>query len=92
MASSQEMARAKVEIHPLTAEERQQEEDAYWVLHDLEIQAKYMGQFVVPYRRRIIAHGDDIEAVLAEAARVTGRNPEELPVCGIDDPLLDIPH
>jgi hypothetical protein len=30
--------------------------------------------------------------VLAEAARVTGRKPEDLPICGIDDPLLDVPH
>jgi hypothetical protein len=92
MASSSEVARAKVEIHPLTAEEREQEEDALWVLHDPEIQAKYLGQFFVPYRRQIIAHGDDIEAVLAEAARVTGRKPEDLPICGIDAPLLDVPH
>ena len=92
MATSPVTERPRVEVHPLTEEERQQEEDCRWVLHDQEIQAKYMGEFVVPYRRQIIAHGTDIEAVLAEAARITGLKPEELPVCGIDDPLRDISY
>lgn len=84
--------RPPVKVYPLTDEERQQSEDCRWVLHDPEIQAKYIGEFVVPYHRQIIAHGTDIEAVLAEAARITGLKEEELPVCGIDDPLMDIPH
>ena len=92
MASSPVTNRPPVEVHPLTDEERQQAEDCRWVLHDPEIQAKYMDEFVVPYRRQIIAHGTDIEAVLAEAARITGLKPEDLPVCGIDDPLRDISY
>jgi len=92
MTSSPLTERPPVKVYPLTEEERQQCEDCRWVLHDPEIQAKYIGEFVVPYRRQIIAHGIDIEAVLEEAARITGLKPEDLPVCGIDDPLMDIPH
>ena len=92
MSSSQVGIRRAVEIHPLTDEERQQEEDCLWATHDPEILADYVGQFVVPYRRQVVAHGFDIELVLQEAARVTGKRPQELPVCGIDDPLVDIPH
>lgn len=79
-------------VYLLTAEERQQEEDVHWALHDPDVLANYTGQFVVPVDRRIVAHGEDVEAVLEEAARVTGRDPDRLPICGIDDPLLDLPH
>ena len=92
MAASPLTERPRVEVHPLTEEERREAEDARWVLHDPEIQAKYIGEFVVPYHRQIIAHGTDIEAVLAEAARITGLKPEDLPVCGVDDPLRDISY
>ena len=85
-------ARPVIEVRPITPEERQQAEDARWATHDLEVLDKYMGQFVVPYRRQIVAHGYDVEAVLEEASRVTGLRPEELPICGIDDPLQDLPH
>ena len=80
-----------IEIHPLTADERQQIEDVRWCRHNPEVLDNYRGQFVVPFRREIVAHGLDIEAVLADAARVTGLRPDDLPVCGIDDPLLDLP-
>jgi len=84
--------RTATEVYPLTAEERQQEEDVQWALHDPEVLVNYTGEFVVPVDRRIVAHGEDIELVLREAAGVTGRDPERLPICGIDDPLLDLPH
>jgi hypothetical protein len=72
------------------AEHDRAPEDVEWALHDPEVLANYTGEFVVPVDRRIVVHGEDIEAVLGEAARVTGRDPERLPVCGIDDPLLDL--
>ena len=90
MASSPITERPRVEVHPLTEEERRQAEDCRWARHDPAVQAKYIGEFIVPYRRQIIAHGTDIEAVLDEAARITGLKPEDLPVCGVDDPLRDI--
>lgn len=84
--------RPPVKVYPLTEEERQQAEDCRWARHDPEVQAKYIGEFIIPYRRQIIAHGPDIEAVLGEAARITGLKPEELPVSSVDDPLMDISH
>jgi ABC-type cobalamin/Fe3+-siderophores transport system ATPase subunit len=92
MPSSYVVERKAAGIYALTAEERQQEEDVRWALHDPNVLANYVGEFVVPVDRRIVAHGQDIESVLTEAARLTGRNPERLPICGIDDPLLDLPH
>src|SRR5205085_1920291 len=84
--------RAQFRIRPLTPEERQAADDETWALQDAEVQASYRGQFVVPFARKVIAHGLDAEQVLEEAARVTGRKVEELPLVGIADSLLDIPH
>ena len=85
-------AQPVIEVQRLTAEERLQIEDAQWARHDKDVLESYRGQFVVPFRRRIVAHGHDVALVLAEAARVTGLRPEELPICGIDDPLHDLPY
>jgi hypothetical protein len=61
-------------------------------LHDHEVLSRYSGEFVVPYQHEIVAHGHSAAVVLAEAARITGRQAEELPLVGVIDPLLDIPH
>jgi hypothetical protein len=84
--------RAQFSVQTLTPEERQTEEDAYWAQHDPDVQAAYSGEFVVPFQRRIVAHGRRAADVLAEAARVTGRKAQSLPLVGIVDPLLDLPH
>jgi hypothetical protein len=84
--------RAQFSTRPLRAEEVQRQEDARWARQDPEVLAQYLGEFVVPYQREIVAHGMDAAAVLAEAARTTGRQAEELPLVGVIDPLLDIPH
>ncbi len=78
-----------VRVERLTPEECRQFDDMRWAQEDAEVVAKYKGQFVVPYMRQIVAHGYDVEAVLARAARKTRRRIEELPVIGIDDPLVD---
>ena len=54
--------------------------------------AQYFGEFVVPYQRKIVAHGTDAAVVLTEAAQITGRPVEELPLVGIIDPLMDMPR
>ena len=79
-----------VSIEPLSEDERRQICDARWARHDPEVQTKYAGQFVVPYGRKIVAHGKDAAAVLAQAARVTGCAERQLPLCGIDDPLQEL--
>ena len=33
-----------------------------------------------------------VQEVLDEAAQVTGRRPDELSICHIDDPLQELPH
>jgi hypothetical protein len=83
--------RARSCSRPLRAEEIQCQEDARWALLDPELLTRYLGEFVVPYQRKIVAHGTDAAAVLAEASRITGRSVEELPLIGMVDPLLDIP-
>jgi len=80
-----------VSVEPLGELERRQIHDVRWARHDPEVQVKYAGQFVVPFGRKIVAHGKDIAAVLAQAARVTGCSEEQLPLCGIDDPLQKLP-
>jgi hypothetical protein len=67
-------------------------EDEAWASHDADVQISYRGQFVVPFRRRIIAHGADAAQVLKEAAQLTGCKIEDLPLVGIDNPLSDVSH
>jgi hypothetical protein len=84
--------RAGRSTRPLGAEESRRQEDARWALEAPEVLALYRGEFVVPYRREVVAHGTDAAVVLAEAARMTGRGIEDLPLVGVIDPLLDVPH
>jgi ABC-type hemin transport system ATPase subunit len=82
----------KPKVRRLKAKEAQRHNDIHWALHDPNVQAKYQGQFVVPYEGEIIAHGEDAETVLQEAERISGKKASELPLVGIDDPLQDIPQ
>lgn len=79
-----------VGIRPFTPTERRQFDDIRWAEEDPDVQQRYRGQFVVPFDKKIVAHGHDLEAVLKEAARKTRVKIEELPVIGIDEPLLDV--
>jgi hypothetical protein len=78
-------------MQPVSPEDLRRLEDARWAKHDADVLARYSGEFVVPYERKIVAHGTVASVVLAEAARITGRQAEELPLVGVIDPLLDIP-
>jgi hypothetical protein len=69
-----------------------QQADIEWASSDPEVQRKYVGQYVVPFERRIVAHGTDLDAVLREAVRATGKAVEELSHCAILDLLEDLPH
>jgi hypothetical protein len=69
-----------------------QEEDLLWATEDPDVQHKYAGQYVVPFQRRIVAHGTDLAAVLREAERVTGKPAHELPDCAISDLLQEVPQ
>ena len=76
----------------LEPKEFQRLEDARWARQDPDVLARYLGEFVVPYERKIVAHGTDAAVVLAEAAQITGRPVEDLPLVGVIDPLLDMPR
>ena len=84
--------RAQFAVRPLPPAESQRQEDVRWAQHDPEVQARHRGEFVVPYRRQVVAHGTDAAVVLAQAARRTGRKAEELPLVGVIDPLWDMPR
>jgi len=88
----QALRRMQISMLPLQPREFQRLDDARWARQDPDVQAQYLGQFVVPFERKIIAHGMDASTVLAEAARITGRPVEELPLVGVIDPLLDMPR
>ena len=84
--------RAEFCMRPLQPKEFQRQEDARWAGQDPEVLAHYRGEFVVPYQRKVVAHGTDAAVVLAEAAQITGRSAEELPLVGVIDPLRDMPR
>jgi hypothetical protein len=77
-------------VRATTPEERQQHEDISWALQDLEVQANYQGQIVVPYQRKIVAHGTDAKAVLQQAMLATAKKAEELPLVPIADLLHEL--
>jgi hypothetical protein len=84
--------RAQRSTRPLGPEECRRHEDVRWALEDPEVLVRHRGEFIVPYLRRVIAHGTDAAVVLAEAARITGLRAEDLPLVGVIDPLLDVPR
>jgi hypothetical protein len=86
------LRRTQVSMLPLQPKEFQRLEDARWARQDPDVLAKYAGEFVVPYERKIVAHGKDAAVVLADASQITGRPVEELPLVGVVDPLLDMPR
>jgi hypothetical protein len=86
------LRRTQVSMVSLQPKELQRLEDARWARQDPDVLVQYLGEFVVPYERKIVAHGRDAAVVLAEAAQITGRPVEELPLVGVIDPLLDMPR
>ena len=92
LAEKRKTLRAQFAVRPLTPDEQQVSEDVRWAQQDPEVQAAHRGEFVVPYRRKIVAHGRNAAAVLKEAACKTGANVDDLPLVGIIVPLMDIPH
>ena len=81
---------AQFRVRPLTVDERRAGEDLDWALHDPNVQSLYQGELVVPYERQIVAHGHNTREVLSQAARVTGRRVEDLPLVSIVNPLAEI--
>jgi hypothetical protein len=65
-------------------------EDMCWALEDESLRAAYLGEYVVPYRRTIVAHGTDPQKVRAEAASRTGEDASRLPLVPIDNLLPEL--
>jgi hypothetical protein len=82
--------RASFQVRPISQERREITQDILWAQHDPSVRAMYEGEFVVPWKGKIIAHGDDAQVVLERAAQTTRRRPEDLPLVGVIDPLVDI--
>lgn len=77
---------------PISESMAEQYDSADWAQHDPAVEELYGGQWVVAVDRKIVAHGADPGLVLKAAAVITGKNPDELIVCGIphpDDWLVD---
>ena len=90
-AEGLKVMRKPITMQPVSPQDLMRIEDARWASHDPDVLAHYCGEFVVPYERKVVAHGTEASAVLAEAARITGWNADELPLVGVMDPLVDIP-
>jgi hypothetical protein len=82
------MASAEAEGRPtiISPAELECYRDAEWALHDPGVQELYCGQFVVAYKRQIIAHGPDPKAVAAQAELVVGGVAHRVVYCAPDDP------
>jgi hypothetical protein len=65
---------------PLTELEKRIWADIEWAEHDVEVRAKYAGQWIAIYERTVVAHGADREQVLRQGADVVQRSQEELAV------------
>jgi hypothetical protein len=74
-------------------EDRERRRDAAWALRDPDVQRRYGGEWLVAYRRQVIAHGPDPDAVVEEANRLIPGYNHLLVCCPYHDPdaWLDLP-
>jgi hypothetical protein len=78
---------ARYAVLPLTEKQVQQFEDMAWAREDPDVQREHRGEFVVPYRRQIVASGKDPSRVLADAARIIGCPPADVVMVNMIDPM-----
>ncbi len=76
----------------LTPLERQMcdDQDWAWEHHD-ELDRLYRGQYLLLWKKKVVAHGLDVDAMFLQAER-DGCPRSELVLFPIMDPFLDIPH
>ncbi len=72
----------------LTEEELEQLRDMCWAATDTELQELYPDEIVAVYQRRVLTHGDDLETVLDEAERITGRPRHKIAITTVLGPGL----
>ncbi len=66
-------------------EDLQRLADMDWALDDLEVQQQYGGKYVAVHKKQILAAGDDLLAVYAEAEEKTGLPRSSIALVPIDD-------
>ena len=69
---------------PLNASELDRYRDAEWAMHDTVVQRSFHGQWVVAYERKVLAHGTEPQAVMAEACRLVSGQSHRLVFCAVD--------
>jgi hypothetical protein len=70
----------------LTEEEVRELEEVEWANQDPDVRREYADQLVAVYGHKIIAHGEDMAEVLAEAQRITGLPKHKIPLTSIIGP------
>ena len=91
LAAMKRALRARFTVRRATAAEVRRQADVRWARGETEVLDRYRGEFVVPYRGRIVAHGHDAAAVRASASRATGQPAEGFALVGIIDLLIEMP-
>lgn len=56
-------------------------QDAVWAMHDSETQRRFPGEWVVAYRRKVIAHGSDPDRVRSDASQPVAKVNHRLELC-----------
>jgi hypothetical protein len=79
------------QLQPLSPKQQQFVDDNDWAMDNFDnLLQKYAGEFVVVWKKQILAHGSDWEQLLQENA--TEEHPrEELVLVECPDPLLEMP-
>jgi hypothetical protein len=80
-----------IESRPLTSLEQQQDADNAWALkHYDELIQRYPGEYLVVWRKQVVAHGKKPEQLLRES-ETEQRPKEELVLIAFPDPFAEIP-
>jgi hypothetical protein len=75
------------QIQSISPTELERYRDADWALHDPQVQHEYQGQWVVAYQRRIIAHGENPQHVVADANQLVKDPAHRAVFCAPEDPM-----
>jgi len=68
-----------------TEEDIQRFADMLWAQDDPDVQQKFPGKYVAVHQRQILAVGDDLSAVYAEAEAKSGLSRSQIALAVIDD-------
>jgi hypothetical protein len=90
--SNRAPSQIEAQIRPLTNVEQQMDEDNDWALANYgELVGRYAGEYLVVWKKQVVAHGADPEALL-KSATTPERPKEELVLVAFPDPCAEIPQ